>query len=65
MAKQRKNSGIERQAAIMGQFTRLAKQENVSVAVERSIQLGIRQKEYAAKQPEQVRVSFRFLTTGK
>ena len=67
MAKKSKNSGFERQAAVMGQFTRDARVGGNTTTVDQAIKQGQKNAEYRAKLKKTVpvRVSFRFLTTGK
>jgi len=65
MAKKAKNSGFERQAAVLGQFSRDAKVGGNSTTVAQAIRQGERNAEYRAKQEAPVRISFRFKITGK
>ena len=65
MAKKAKNSGFERQAAVIGQFQRDAKTGGNTATVAQAIRQGQRNAEYKAKQEAPVRVSFKFLRTGK
>lgn len=65
MAKKAKNSGFERQAAVIGQFQRDAKTGGNTTTVAQAIRQGERNAEYRAKQERPVRVSFRFKITGK
>ncbi len=65
MAKKAKNSGFERQAAVLGQFSRDAKVGGNTTTVAQAIKQGARNAEYRAKQEKPVRVSFKFLATGK
>jgi hypothetical protein len=65
MAKKSTNSGFERQAAVMGQFTRDAKVGGNTTTVDQAIKQGQKNAEYRAKVEKPVRVSFRFLSTGK
>ena len=65
MAKKAKNSGFERQAAVIGQFQRDARTGGNTATVAQAIQQGQRNAEYKAKQEAPVRVSFKFLSTGK
>jgi hypothetical protein len=66
MAKKSTNSGFERQAAVMSQMTRDAK-----AAVSKSSATAVAMRgaearaEYRAKVEKPVRVSFKFLATGK
>ena len=59
MAKKAKNSGFERQAAVIGQFQKDARTGGNTATVAQ------RNAEYKAKQEAPVRVSFKFLSTGK
>jgi hypothetical protein len=65
MAKKAKNSGFERQAAVIGQFSRDAKVGGNTTTVAQAIKQGERNAEYRAKLEKPVRVSFKFLATGK
>jgi hypothetical protein len=65
MAKKGKNSGFERQAAVLGQFSRDAKVGGNTTTVAQAKQQGVRNAEYRAKQEAPVRMSFKFLSTGK
>jgi hypothetical protein len=65
MAKKGKNSGFERQAAVMGQFSRDARVGGNSTTVSEAMIQGERNAVYRAKQEAPVRVSFKFLATGK
>jgi hypothetical protein len=65
MAKKGKNSGFERQAAVLGQFSRDAKVGGNTTTVAQAKRQGERNAEYQAKQEAPVRMSFRFLSTGK
>ena len=65
MAKKDRNSGFERQAAVLGQFARDAKTGGNTTTVNQAIKQGLKNAEYRAKQEQPVRVSFRFLSTGK
>ena len=65
MAKKDRNSGFERQSAVLGQFTRDAKVGGNTTTVNQAIKQGRKNAEYRAKQEKPIRVSFRFLTTGK
>ena len=65
MAKKAKNSGFERQAAVIGQFQRDAKTGGNTATVAQAIRQGERNAEYRAKVEKPIRVSFRFLSTGK
>ena len=65
MAKKAKNSGFERQAAVLGQFSRDAKVGGNTTTVAQAIAQGERNAEYRAKQEAPVRMSFRFKITGR
>ena len=65
MAIGRRNSGKFQQDAVVGRFAKDARGTQKSVAVEAGLKQGKAKAEYAAKQPERVRVSFKFLATGK
>ena len=65
MAKKAKNSGFERQAAVLGQFSRDATVGGNTTTVAQAIKQGERNAEYRAKQEAPVRMSFRFKITGK
>ena len=65
MAKKGKNSGFERQAAVLGQFARDAKTGGNTTTVAQAIKQGKKNAEYAARQEAPVRMSFKFLSTGK
>jgi hypothetical protein len=65
MAIGRKNSGKFQQDAVIGRFAKDARGTQKSVAVEAALAQGKAKAEYAAKQTERVRVSFKFLATGK
>lgn len=65
MAKKAKNSGFERQAAVLGQFSRDAKVGGNTTTVAQAIEQGARNAAYRAKQEAPVRISFRFKITGK
>jgi hypothetical protein len=65
MAKKAKNSGFERQAAVLGQFSRDAKVGGNTTTVAQAIEQGERNAAYRAKQEAPVRISFRFKITGK
>ena len=65
MAKKGRNSGFERQAAVLGQFSRDAKVGGNTTTVAQAKRQGERNAEYQAKQEAPVRMSFRFLSTGK
>ena len=65
MAKKAKNSGFERQAAVLGQVSRDARTGGNTTTVAQAIRQGERNAEYRAKLEKPVRVSFKFLATGK
>jgi hypothetical protein len=65
MAKKGRNSGFERQAAVMAQMSRDARVGGNAVTVAQAIKQGARNAEYRAKQEAPVKVSFKFLATGK
>ena len=65
MAKKAKNSGFERQEAVIGQFQRDAKTGGNTATVAQAIRQGERNAEYRAKVEKPIRVSFKFLSTGK
>ena len=65
MAKKDRNSGFERQGAVMGQFQRDAKAGGNTTTVAQAKQQGERNAEYRAKVEKSIRVSFKFLSTGK
>ena len=65
MAKKGRNSGFERQAAVMGQFSRDARTGGNAATVAQAIRQGERNAEYRANVEKTVRVSFKFLATGK
>ena len=65
MAKKGRNSGFERQAAVIGQFSRDAKTGGNTATVAQAIKQGERNAEYRARVEKPIRVSFKFLATGK
>jgi hypothetical protein len=65
MAKKGRNSGFERQAAVMGQFIKDARTGGNATTVAQAIRQGERNAEYRANVEKPVRVSFKFLTTGE
>lgn len=66
MAKKGRNSGFERQAAVMSQMTRDAKGAvSQSSAVAVAMRGSEERAEYRAKVEKPARVSFKFLATGK
>ena len=65
MAKRGKNSGKFQQDAVVGRFAKDARATQGSAAVAQAIRHGEKKAEYAAKQVEAPRVSFKFLATGK
>ena len=65
MAKKGRNSGFERQGAVMAQMSKDARTGGNTATVAQAIQQGQRNAEYKAKQEAPIRVSFKFLSTGK
>ena len=66
MAKKDRNSGFERQGAVMAQMSKDAKVGGNTTTVAQALVQGERNAEYRAKQPAAaVRMSFRFKLTGK
>ena len=66
MAKKGRNSGFERQGAVMGQLMRDAKAPvSQSSAVAVAMRGAAARAEYRAKVEKPARVSFKFLATGK
>jgi hypothetical protein len=65
MAKKGRNSGFERQSAVMGQFIKDARTGGNATTVAQAIRQGERNAEYRAKIEKPIRVSFKFLATGK
>ena len=65
MAKKDRNSGFERQGAVMGQFQRDAKAGGNTATAAQAKKQGERNAEYRAKVEKPIRVSFKFLSTGK
>ena len=68
MAKKDRNSGFERQAAVMGQMTRDAKPKSTGKSATEIAMAGKEKRDaYRAEQDakKKERVSFRFLSTGK
>jgi|TARA_B110000503_G_C6872781_1_gene299382 hypothetical protein len=61
----RRNSGIFKQDAVIGQFSKDARSTIINTTVNDAIRQGKVRAEYVAKQPEKIRVSFKFLATGK
>jgi hypothetical protein len=57
----RRNSGKFKQDAVLGQFGKDAKSTIVNTTVAEAIRQGQVRAEYVAKQPEKIRVSFKFL----
>jgi len=57
----RRNSGKFKQDAVLGQFGKDAKSTIVNTTVAEAIRQGQAKAEYLAKQPEPIRVSFKFL----
>ena len=65
MAKKGKNSGKFQQDAVVSNFRRDARSGGNTTTVAQAIERGKRNAEYRAKQEAPVRVSFKFLATGK
>ena len=65
MAKKDRNSGFERQGAVMAQMTKDAKVGGNTTTVAQAKQQGERNAEYRAKVEKPIRMSFKFLSTGK
>jgi hypothetical protein len=65
MAKKGRNSGFERQAAVMAQMSRDARVGGNAVTVAQAITQGARNAEYRARVEKPIRLSFKFLATGK
>jgi hypothetical protein len=65
MAKKGRNSGFERQGAVMAQMSKDARVGGNTTTVAQAKRQGKRNAEYQAKQEAPVRMSFRFLSTGK
>jgi ATP:corrinoid adenosyltransferase len=69
MAKGSRNSGFERQGAVMGQFRRDARSSNANCAVMQAIKAGKKNAEYRAKreaeQAAKPQFSPKFLHTGR
>ena len=61
----KRNSGKFKQDAVVGQFSKDARSTISNTTVNEAIRQGKAKAEYVAKQPERVRVSFKFLATGK
>jgi hypothetical protein len=61
----KRNSGKFKQDAVVGQFGKDAKSTIVNTTVNQAIERGRANAEYVANQPEPIRVSFKFLSTGK
>jgi hypothetical protein len=57
----RRNSGKFKQDAVLGQFGKDAKSTIVNTTVAEAIRQGKVRAEYVARQPEKIRVSFKFL----
>ena len=57
----KRNSGKFKQDAVLGQFSKDARSTIVNTTVTEAIRQGQARAEYAAKQPEKIRVSFKFL----
>ena len=65
MAKKDRNSGFERQGAVMAQMSKDAKVGGNTTTVAQGLAQGARNAEYRAKVEKPIRVSFKFLSTGK
>lgn len=65
MAKKDRNSGFERQGAVMAQMSKDAKVGGNTATVAQAKQQGERNAEYRAKVEKPIRMSFKFLSTGK
>ena len=61
----KRNSGKFKQDAVVGQFSKDARSTISNTTVAEAIRQGQAKAEYVAKQPERVRMSFKFLATGK
>ena len=61
----KRNSGKFQQDAVIGRFAKDARGTQNSTAVALGLNQGKAKAEYAAKQEARVRVSFKFLATGK
>jgi hypothetical protein len=61
----KRNSGKFQQDAVIGRFAKDARGTQNSTAVAQGLKQGQAKAEYAAKQEAPVRVSFKFLATGK
>ena len=57
----RRNSGKFKQDAVLGQFSKDARSTISDTTVKEAIRQGKVRAEYVAKQPEKIRVSFKFL----
>ena len=57
----KRNSGKFKQDAVLGQFSKDARSTIVNTTVTEAIRQGRVKAEYVAKQPEKIRVSFKFL----
>ena len=65
MAKKDRNSGFERQGAVMAQMTKDAKVGGNTTTVAQAKKQGERNAEYRAKVEKPIRMSFKFKITGK
>lgn len=65
MAKKGRNSGFERQGAVMAQMSKDARVGGNTTTVAQALKQGEKNAEYRAKVEKPVRVSFKFLSTGK
>jgi hypothetical protein len=61
----KRNSGKFQQDAVVGQFAKDARSQVGGAAVAAGLKQGKARTEYVASQPERVRMSFKFLATGK
>jgi hypothetical protein len=61
----KKNSGKFQQDAVIGQFSRDARSTVGGTTVAQALKQGEARAEYVASQPNRVRMSFKFLATGK
>jgi hypothetical protein len=61
----KRNSGKFKQDAVLGQFSKDARSTIGNTTVTEAIRQGKAKAEYVAKQEAPVRVSFKFLATGK
>jgi hypothetical protein len=61
----KRNSGKFKQDAVVGQFAKDARSTVGGTTVAQALKQGEARAEYVAAQPERVRMSFKFLATGK